>query len=576
VTITDEPTTSLPEPPWVSGGEGETGHLEELRTDPIALMQRVRDECGDVGQFRLADKELVLFTGAEANEIFFRAPDEDLDQAAAYPFMTPIFGEGVVFDASPERRREQLHNMALRDKQMRGHAETIQREVDEMVARWIGDGGEGQIDLLDWFAELTIYTSSSCLIGRKFRLDLDRRFAELYHDLERGTDAIAYVDAYADIPSFRARDAARVGLVELVQGIMDGREASGPVEGDDRDLLDVLMSLRDEEGKLRFDADQITGMFISMMFAGHHTTSGTAAWTLIELLRHPEEMAAVVAELDELYADGTEVSYQALRSMPILESAIKEALRLHPPLIILMRVANVDVEVGGYRIPAGKMVAASPAISNRLPEAFGDPQVFRPGRYLEDPGADVANPWNWIPFGAGRHRCVGAQFAMMQLKAIFSVLLKDWEFRAAQPLESYRNDHSKMVVQLAQPCLVDFRRRGADDTEAWRTTAIATGAAASVPTSGSTATAPTASTGSAGSGGEAVSGTRASGWRIAVDRDLCQGHAVCESEAPGIFEVGKAHTVTVLDDRPADDRRAEVEQAIKYCPTHALSIVEDD
>ncbi|NLD76047.1 MAG: ferredoxin [Acidimicrobiales bacterium] len=63
---------------------------------------------------------------------------------------------------------------------------------------------------------------------------------------------------------------------------------------------------------------------------------------------------------------------------------------------------------------------------------------------------------------------------------------------------------------------------------------------------------------------------------MAVDRDLCQGHAVCESEAPGIFEVGKAHTVTVLDDRPADDRRAEVEQAIKYCPTHALSIVEDD
>lgn len=558
MTITDEPTTSLPEPPWVSGGTGDTGHLEELRTDPIALMQRVRDECGDVGQFRLADKELVLLTGAEANEIFFRASDDDLDQAAAYPFMTPIFGEGVVFDASPERRREQLHNMALRDKQMRGHAETIQREVDEMVARWIDSGGEGQIDLLDWFAELTIYTSSSCLIGRKFRLELDRRFAELYHDLERGTDAIAYVDAYADIPSFHARDRARAGLVDLVQGIMDRRAAAGPVDGDDRDLLDVLMSLKDEDGTLRFDADQITGMFISMMFAGHHTTSGTAAWTLIELLRRPEEMAAVVQELDDLYADGAEVSYQALREMPRLESAIKEALRLHPPLIILMRMANVDVEVGGYRIPAGKMVAASPAISNRLPEAFGDPEVFRPGRYLEDPSADLANPWNWIPFGAGRHRCVGAQFAMMQLKAIFSVLLKDWEFRAAQPLDSYRNDHSKMVVQLAQPCLVDFRRRSSDDAEAWLTAAIDPGASStSVPA------APTSS-------------TRSSGWRIAVDRDLCQGHAVCEAEAAGVFSVGKAHEVTLLDERPGEDRRAEVEQAVKYCPTHALSIVEDD
>src|SRR4051812_12156974 len=225
MTVTDSPTTSLPEPPKVSGDEGGTGHLEELRRDPIGLMERVRAECGDVGEFRLADKDVVLLTGADANEVFFRAKDEDLDQAAAYPFMTPIFGEGVVFDASPERRREQLHNMALRDKQMRGHAETIQREADEMVARW-GDAGE--IDLPDWFAGLTIYTSSPCLLGRKSRLDLDDRFAPLYHELEQGTDAIAYVDAYADIPSFHARDRARAGLVELVEAIMDGREVAGP------------------------------------------------------------------------------------------------------------------------------------------------------------------------------------------------------------------------------------------------------------------------------------------------------------------------------------------------------------
>ena len=97
--------TTITAPPKVSGDDGGTGHLEELRADPIGLMQRVRDECGDVGEFRLADKDVVLLTGAEANEVFFRAPDEELDQAAAYPFMTPIFGEGVVFDAPPEDRR---------------------------------------------------------------------------------------------------------------------------------------------------------------------------------------------------------------------------------------------------------------------------------------------------------------------------------------------------------------------------------------------------------------------------------------------------------------------------------------
>ena len=126
---------------------------------------------------------------------------------------------------------------------------------------------------------------------------------------------------------------------------------------------------------------------------------------------------------------------------------------------------------------------------------------------------DRTNPWTWIPFGAGRHRCVGAAFAMMQLKAIFSVLLLDWEFELAQPPDTYRNDHSKMVVQLQQPCVVRYRRKP-----------------------------------------DARSGRRpAPVMRVSVDLDLCQGHGVCESEAPTVFELGKNPTVTVLDDHPRRD-----------------------
>jgi sterol 14-demethylase len=447
----------LLEPRLVSGGEGTAdGHLEELRRDPIALMRRVRAECGDVGRFDLAGRPVILLSGAQANEYFFRAPDEDLDQARAYPFMTPIFGEGVVFDASPERRREALHNQAFRGEMLRGHAQTIADEVDRMVAGW---ADRGEIDLLDWFAELTIYTSSACLIGRKFRNQLDRRFAELYHDLERGTDALAFVNPYAPIESFRRRDEARAGLVALVGEIMAGRAAGPPPDRDDRDLLDVLMSIRSPEGNPAFSADEVTGMFISMMFAGHHTSSGTAAWTLIELLRHPDQLAVVASELDELYGGGAEISLQALREIPRLESAVKEALRLHPPLILLLRMATRELEVQGYRVPAGALVGATPAISNRIPADFPDPDAFAPERYEQARQEDLINRWTWIPFGAGRHRCVGANFAMIQLKAIFSVLLRDWTFELAQPPDSYRNDHSKMVVQLARPCLVRYCRR---------------------------------------------------------------------------------------------------------------------
>ncbi len=240
----------------------------------------------------------------------------------------------------------------------------------------------------------------------------------------------------------------------LVQGIIDRRRERGTVAKEERDLLDVLISID-------MSADYVTGIFISMMFAGHHTSSGTAAWTLIELLRHPDTLKDVVAELDDLYADGSEISFQALRSIPRLEASLKETLRLHPPLVILLRVAQEPIELAGHAIEPGTMVAASPRVSNRIAEDFPDPDRFDPGRYLDGEQADLVNRWTWIPFGAGKHRCVGNAFAMMQLKAIFSVILRDYEFEPAQPLDSYRDDVSKMVIQLEQPCRVRYRRRSA-------------------------------------------------------------------------------------------------------------------
>jgi sterol 14-demethylase len=200
-------------------------------------------------------------------------------------------------------------------------------------------------------------------------------------------------------------------------------------------------------------------MFISLMFAGHHTSSGTSSWTLIELLRHPDTYTEVQQELDDLYADGQEVSFHALRQIPKLENVLKETLRLHPPLIILMRKAKGEFEVEGFPIHEGDLVAASPAISNRIPDDFPNPDAFDPDRYEKPRQEDLVNRWTWIPFGAGRHRCVGAAFAQMQIKAIFSVLLREYEFEMAQPADSYRNDHSKMVVQLERPAKVRYRKR---------------------------------------------------------------------------------------------------------------------
>ena len=525
-------------PPKLSGAWPLLGHLLELRKRPIELFQRVRDELGEIGEINFAGNRVVMLMGEEAQEAFFRAPDEQLDQAAAYPFMTPVFGKGVVFDGTAEQRKQAMRNQSLRADFMKGHAETISRETRRMMER-LGD--EGEIDLLDFFAELTMYTSSACLVGPEFREELNADYYRVFYELEKGTDAWAYVNADLPLPVFRARDRARAQLVSMLEEVFERRAADPSAK---RELFDVLLTLKDEQGNPRYTVDQITGMFISLMFAGHHTTSGSAAWTLIEMLRHPDVYKSVVDEIDSLYADGRDISYQALREIPQLEHSILEALRLHPPLIILMRKVMHDFHYKGWTVPAGKLVGVSPAVSNRMPECFPDPDRYDPTRYEEGRNEDK-QLFAWIPFGAGRHRCVGNAFAMMQLKAIFSDLLQAYEFELSQPPESYRNDHSKMVVQLAQPCRARYKRRKS-------TAQVAkTSAAAERATGAST------------------------GCRVRVDLDLCQGHGVCVAEAPEVFDLDEVERKVVLrTDSPGPEQREKLELAVRHCPTGALSIEE--
>ena len=530
--------------PRLSGGLPFLGHLLEMRKAPISLFRRVRSECGEVGEINLAGTHVTLLSGAEAQEAFFRASDEQLDQGAAYPFMKPIFGPGVVFDLPLEARRRTLRTQALRDVHMRGHAEVIARETERMCDQ-LEESGE--IDLLEFFGELTTYTSTATLIGQEFRDDLavrGREFTAAFHHLERGTDALAYVNPSLPLPSFRARDRARATLVDLIGEILDRRESEGRRCGD---LLQVMDSLVDENGKRRYSRSEITGMIIGMMFAGHHTSQGVASWGLIELLRHPGILSQTVEELDGLYADGREVSFQSLREIPLLEGVLKETLRLHPPLIILMRKVVHDFHYRGWTVRAGDLVAISPAVSNRLEEYFAEPDEFEPDRYSSDRREDARNPWAWIPFGGGRHKCVGSAFAMMQLKVIFSIVLRRLDFSLAQPDDSYVDNHSKMVVHLKQPCRVRYQKRKPVEAS-----------------------------------GEHLDAARAlreeeadlRPFRIVVDEDLCQGHAVCMGEAPELFALGEDEKVAVLEESPRKDLRKKAERAVRYCPNRVLRIEE--
>ncbi len=534
----DNTASPVKEPPKMPGALPLLGHMLKFGKNPFQYMVNLRESLGEIGEFRMFHQKMVLMTGPEANEAFFRAPDAQLDQSQAYKIMTPIFGKGVVFDAPPHKKDQQLKMLmpVLRDKPMRGYAQVIVREVEQMIAGW---GDTGEIDLLEFMKELTIYTSSHCLLGDEFRYELNEEFAKIYHDLEKGVNPLAFVFPYLPLPVFRRRDKARARLQDLVTGIIAKRALKTEKS---EDAFQLLIESKYDDGS-HLSAHEITGMLIGTIFAGHHTTAGTAAWTLLELARRPEALVVVLKELDELFGTDGEVTFQSLREIPALENVIKEVLRLHPPLIFLIRKVMKDFHFKGYTVKAGKYVCASPRVSHRIAEVFPDPEKFDPDRYSEARQED-ALPFSWIAFGGGKHKCTGNAFAMLQLKAIFSILLRRYTFELVDEKDHYQDDFTQMVVQPVSPCRVRYIKRKAVKTTAAESTTT-----------------------------EAQENLQTGpGFHIKIDRELCQGHATCMAEAPELFQVDEAGNLTVLQENPALDFLEKARQAEKYCPTKAIIV----
>ena len=305
---------------------------------------------------------------------------------------------------------------------------------------------------------LTNFTSTACLLGKEFRDDMTDEFARVYSDLERGITPLAYLNAHLPIPSFRKRDRARVRLVEMITAMIADRRRTGR-EGED--FLQILMETRYKDGS-PLSEHEITGLLLAAMFAGHHTSAVTAAWMMLELTRYPELYQRARAEVFGAYGVDGPVTYQSLRELPVVEGCVKETLRLHTPLFMLLRVAMKDFEYDGYVFPKGTNLVVSPPVTHRIPELFHDPDRFDPDRY--GPGREEdKRRFAFQAFGGGAHKCLGNAFALLQIKSIFALLLRRFEFSSyGDPMEG---DFHGVVVGPKQPCRVRYRRIDAAEAE---------------------------------------------------------------------------------------------------------------
>ncbi len=539
------------DPPLVPGALPLVGHMLSFGKNPFEFMRRVRDDFGDIAEFRMFHQRMVLLTGDEASELFFRGTDEQLDQSAAYKLMTPIFGKGVVFDAPQDRKDQQLRMLmpALRDKSMRSYAGKIVGEVEGLISP-LSDGAI--VDLTEFTKELTIYTSSHCLLGPEFRYELTREFAQIYHDLEAGVQPIAYIHPFLPLPAFKKRDRARKRLEGLVSEIIEKREQQAAKS---TDMFQSLIDSRYKDGS-RPTPYEITGMLVGAMFAGHHTSSGTTAWVVLELLKRPQLLKRVREEVDAVYVSEGEVTFESLRQLPLLESVVREVLRLHPPLIILMRKVLEEISFRDYRITAGKYVCVAPPVTHRIPELFPNPEAFDPDRYSPDRAEDK-NLNAYQPFGGGKHKCSGNAFAMFQIKTIIAALVRRMDLELVDPESYYHDDYTQMIVQPKSPCRVRFRRRPGD----------------SIPAAAPRIRERPSDEGCPFSAAEPGAAPR---HRLEIDARLCQGHAVCMSEAPELFFVGEGNDALgeVRVAHPTEQQLPAARRAVSRCPNQAIKLNE--
>ena len=383
--------------------------------------------------------------------------------------MTPIFGPGVVYDCSIEKRRQQMRALgaALKPANLRLYPEVIAQVTKKYFDKnW---GNEGTADIHQVFADLIIKTGSSTLMGPEISNELFDEMFRLYQDLDKGLTPLSVFFPHAPTPSHHRRDLARKAIGELFSKIIQKRKEDPESAKGNTDLVQRLMEFSYSDGT-KFTDDEIAGMMVATLFAAQHTSNVTATWTILFLLddarRGGDYLQRALDEMERIepepgcFREGRGIDHKVLAEQHWLYSCVKEAIRMFPPLIFLMRRAQVNYPLTDkYFLPKGNMVMVSNAVAQRLPEVFDRPDEYLPDRWAT---WDITKlpKFSFIGFGAGIHTCMGESFAFLQVRTILNVLLSDYDLELTTPFPT--PDYDSIVVMPHGPNIVRYKKKAYD------------------------------------------------------------------------------------------------------------------
>jgi cytochrome P450 len=420
---------------------------------PVPFLERCNRRYGEMFTVRFPIGKIVFLSNPETiKEIFTGDPDVlHAGEANATP-LEPLMGKNSVLllDGPEHMRQRKLMLPSFHGERMQRYGDLMREIAEDEIKRWpVGD----PFPLRPRTQAITL----EIIMRAVFGIDDAERLAHLRDRLGRLLDIGMQPRALASIVLLPLRRTIGRRVWERFQRLRTdvdevlydeiARRRTAPDIAERDDVLSILVQARDEQDKSLTDVE-LRDELITLLVAGHETTATTLAWAFDQLLRHSHELERLQAEVDTGESD------------EYLDAVIKETLRVRPVIPGVVRKLTAPIELNGYRIPAGVRVAPNIYLTHRRPDVYPEPERFMPERFLGQP----PDTYSWIPFGGGIRRCLGASFALYELKVVIPAILRNVTLRAVgdQP-ESIRRRAITFVPGRDAMVIVErFKERPVD------------------------------------------------------------------------------------------------------------------
>lgn len=369
----------------------------------------------------------------------------------------------------------------LTTEAFRSYVPIIQNEVESFIKKCASFKGQnGTVNIPAVMAEITIYTASHALQGKEARDKLDSSFAHLYHDLDMGFSPINFLLHWAPLPHNRARDHAQRAIAKTYMEIIQNRRTNN--EKEKHDIIGQLMRSSYKDGTLVPDRE-IAHMMIALLMAGQHSSSSSSSWIMLWLAAKPDIMEELYQEQLRIFGAGPPfppLVYEDLAKLQLHQNVLKEVLRLHTPIHSIMRKVKNPMPVAGTKfvVPSSHILLSSPGLTSRDEAFFPDPLCWNPHRWEAGSGGVLCNDVEdkkfdygyglvstgasspYLPFGAGRHRCIGEQFASVQLVTIMAIMVRTFKFFNLDGTHDVvKTDYSSLFSRPLAPAIIGWEKR---------------------------------------------------------------------------------------------------------------------